>query len=143
MKELLDGLEFWTSHSYIELCNIALARLTLLNGRRGGETGRLLIEEGKDAEDNKWIDRQRYDVLNEGEKMLVDTLKITYLAGKGNRHIVSLVIPNDTVPALRKLSDPVIRMKAGVSVCNLFLFASTQNSEYDTSGWLAFILNYN
>ena len=73
--------------------------------------------------------------------MLVDALKITYLAGKGNRHIVSLVIPNDTVPALRKLSDPVIRMKAGVSVCNLFLFASTQNSEYDTSGWYAFVLN--
>lgn len=137
MKELLETFEFFSSHSFIELRNNALTRLTLLNGRRGGEVGRLLLNEWHEAENNSWIDPQRKESLGEGEKMLVNAMKITYMAGKGNRHVVSLLIPEDTVPALRQLSDKKIREDSGVSPSNQFVFASTQLSEYDASGWHA------
>ena len=138
MKDLLSVFELWTSHTFIELRNSTLTRLTLLNGRRGGEVGRLLLSEWKEAEENNWIDSQRYKQLSKGEKMLVDAMKITYMAGKGNRHVVSLLIPEDTVPALRKLTDMNVRKACGVSNNNKFVFASTQLSDYDASGWHAF-----
>jgi len=137
MSALLNEFEFWSSQSFIELRNNALTRLTLLNGRRGGETGRLLISEWRDADEDQWIDKQRMDNLSAADKILVNSLKITYMAGKGNRHIVSLLIPEDTVPALRMLADPKAREKAGVSASNAFMFASTQLSEFDASGWHA------
>ena len=138
MNEVLDEFELWTAASFVELRNNALTRLTLMNGRRGGEVGRLLISEWKEAESDNWLDPQRLNHLNEGEKMLVNAMKITYMAGKGNRHVVSLLIPKDTVPALRKLADMKVREESGVANSNKFVFASTQYSNYDGSGWHAF-----
>ena len=47
------------------------------------------------------------------------------------------MIPKDSVEAMRKLADPVIRKEAGVLENNIFLFASTQMSELNVSGWHA------
>ena len=135
MDELTDNFEFWTAHSFIRLRNVVLTRLTLLNGRRGGEIGRLLIREWREAENNVWIDKQRLNDLTDAEMMLVDNLKISYMSGKGNRHIVSVMFPKDTVCALNKLADPKLRSNAGVAERNEFLFPSTQNSELNVSGW--------
>ena len=43
--------------------------------------------------------------------MLVDSL----MSGKGNRHIVSLLIPADTVTVMKKLADFKVCEAAGVT----------------------------
>ena len=55
MKEICGNYHFDDAHSYIELRNAASARLTLLNGCRGGEPCRLLLDDWKDAESNACI----------------------------------------------------------------------------------------
>ena len=52
IQNLVSEYQFWTSHSFVELCNIVCTRLTLLNARRGGETSRLEI--WKEAENDGW-----------------------------------------------------------------------------------------
>ena len=47
------------------------------------------------------------------------------------------MILKDSVEAMRKLADPVIRKEAGVLENNIFLFASTQMSELNVFGWHA------
>ena len=137
MKEMCSDFYFWTSHSFVELRNIICTRLTLINGRRGGETGRLLLSEWREAERDGWIDAQRFDSLNEEDKALVKALKITYMAGKGNRHLVSILIPDDTMAAMKKIANPEVRKGANVLQMNEFLFASTKMSEVHVSGWHA------
>ena len=124
-------------HSFLALRNSTMLHLSLLNARRGGEVGRLLIEEWKEAEADGWIDHQRLQKMDQDEQILVKSLKIAYLAGKGNKHIVSLIIPNDTVDAMRFLSREDVRESAGVFKDNPFVFASTQLSDVQFSGWHA------
>jgi len=57
-------------------------------------------------------------------------MKMAYIAGKGNHHLVSLLIPNATVSSL-------VRNLSNVEVTNKFLFASTQRSCEYFSGWHA------
>lgn len=95
LEELCCSFEYWTSQAFIELRNLVMTRLTLLNGRRGGEVGRLLLDEWKDGENNGWIDQQHLKKLPPSEQLLVEQMKMIYLSGKGNRHLVSLLIPED------------------------------------------------
>ena len=137
LKELCSEFTYWTSSTFVEVRNLAMTRLTLLNARRGGEAGRLQIEDWEEAEKDGWIDKQRLNKLSEADQMLVRSLKIAFQAGKGNSHLVSLLIPNDSAPALRKLSDKDARAASGVLKDNTFVFASTQQSELNFSGWHA------
>ena len=106
-----------------------MTRLTLLNARRGGEVGRLQINDWIEAEQDGWIDKQRLESLSESDKILVKSMKIAYQTGKENRHLVSLLIPDDTVKATKMLSDPNMRRESNVLESNTFVFASTQLSE--------------
>ena len=72
--------------------------------------------------------------MEQNEEILVKSLKIAYLAGQGNRHIVSLIIPNDTVDAMPLLSRDHVRKSARVLKDNPFVFASTQLSDVKFSG---------
>ncbi|MEO0685885.1 MAG: hypothetical protein AAFY76_12775 [Cyanobacteria bacterium J06649_11] len=135
--EFSSDYSFWTPSSFVELRNAAMSRLTLLNARRGGEVGRLTLEDWKEALNDGWINNQRIESLTEAEKMLVKSFKLAYQSGKGNRHLVSLLIPQDTVPQLEILSDEKIREISGVLKENQFVFASTQGSELNFSGWHA------
>ncbi len=137
IEEIANEFTLWTASTFIELRNITMVRLTLLNARRGGEVGRLLISEWEEAEKDGWIDHQRLQNVSAADKVLVNSLKIAYLAGKGNKHIVSLIIPNDAAKAMRYLSKSHIREIAGVAKNNTFLFASTQLSDVQFSGWHA------
>ena len=137
MKELCQEYLFWCPSSFIELRNLTMSRLTLWNGRRGGETGRLQIQEWREGLSDGWIDKQRTKDLSEADQILVKSMKIVYQIGKGNRHLVSLLIPDDTVPSLNKLSNNDYRKQAGVSETNIFVFASTQQSDLNFSGWHA------
>lgn len=65
------------------------------------------------------------------------SMKMVYLNGKGNHHMVSIFIPNDTIVAMTKLSDTEIRDRCGVLHTNQFVFASTKHSSLNFSGWHA------
>ena len=136
MKTLTaDIFTICTTSEYVLLRDSACSRLTLLNGRRGGEPAYLTISEWKDAIGNKWIDQQRIDELDELDQQLVSKLKVTYLTGKGNNHLVPLLLPEDTLPALEKLANKEVREQAGIKADNNYLFASTRNSDDHVSGW--------
>lgn len=138
MRQLCDDFEFeYPPAQFRELRNVTMTRLTLLNGRRGGETARFLIRQWQEAQSDGWIDAQRIKQLPEPDKLLVKANKMAYMSGKGNKHVVSLIIPADSVPAMVKLADPTFRKAAGVAPDNSFLFASTQLSDLNYSGWHA------
>lgn len=137
MNALCDDFNYWTSSNFIELRNVTMTRLTLLNARRGGEVGRLQLVDWDEAKKDGWIDSQRLEQLTEADKLLVKSVKMAYMTGKGNHHIVPLIIPNDTIISLDKLADKETRKVSGVSAKNPFLFASTQHSDINFSGWHA------
>lgn len=74
-KYASDPFHIWDVHSFKELRDATCTRLTLYNGRRGGEPARLSIREWKEAESGSWVDKQR---VNTESKTL-----ITYQSGKG------------------------------------------------------------
>nr|XP_047135056.1 uncharacterized protein LOC124812431 isoform X17 [Hydra vulgaris] len=135
MKLLCDDYEFHDLHSYVKLRNCACARLTLLCGRRGGEPARMLLTDWNQAYNNEWIDSQRVYKLGKLENFLIKTMKIAYMTGKGNNHLVPVLIPQDTVDAIIKIASNEFREQAGVSPQNKFLFASAQDSDAHISGW--------
>ena len=100
LKLLSDGYAFPSPHTFVELLNLALTRLTFLNAQRGGEAGRLQTDEWLEVEQGGWIDKQCLANLSPADKMLFKAMKIAYQMGKGNKHIVSLLVPQDTAPAL-------------------------------------------
>ena len=130
-----DPFELWDSNRYVTLRDCACTRLTLLNARRGGEAARLTIEEWKDAQNDKWIDKQRLKDLADMDQALIKSLKVTYITGKGNNHLVPIIFPQDTVVALDALADTEVRKNSGINDQNYYLFASTRNSEDHISGW--------
>lgn len=109
MIQLLEEYHFWTMHNYIELRNITATRLTLPCGRRGSELCRILLNKWKEADSDLWTDQQRLKALRPSAVMLVKHLKITYMAGKGNRYLVPILLQPGTVPSLKKLAGPEVQ----------------------------------
>ena len=62
---------------------------------------------------------------------------IMYQTGKGVNHLVPVIVPDDTVASVHKISDPVLRKDCSVSEANCYLFPSTGNSDSNVSGWHA------
>lgn len=118
-----DQFEFIDHKKYVLLRNSACCRLTLLNARRGGEAARLLITGYEDGKKDKWIDKQRLFQLDELELELVKTTKVCYQMGKGNKKLVPLLIPNDTLSAVDLLTDLGICEGVGICKKNNFVFA--------------------
>ena len=135
MRTMSNEYEFDDLHTYVSLRNSACARLTWLCGRRGGEPARLTIQDWLQAERNEWIDLQRMKDLDELDRVLVKSLKISFMTGKGNNHLVPILIPEDTISAIRKVASKELRELAGVSPENQFLFARVKGSEGHVSGW--------
>jgi len=137
MKVLLnDSYLHWTSSEYSELRNLVVSRLTLFNARRGGEPARLQIQDWKDCCDDVWIDPARVDTLSDIEKTLFQKTKLMYQTGKGN-HIVPVLVPNDTIDAVYKLSNLEVRNASSILSSNQYLFPSTHLSAEHVSGWHA------
>ena len=113
-----------------------MPRLTLLNARRRREAGRLQIEEWEDTYKDGWIDAQRLKI-SEDDQLLVKSMKIAYQAGKGDNHLVPLLILVHLVESMNKLINKGVRREARVSKGNDFVFASTGNSDLNFSGWHA------
>lgn len=106
--------------------------------KKRGEPSRLRLAEWKDAKNNAWITTEEIDKLHYPlDKLLAKDLKVAYQTGKGNRHLVQVLMPQDTLMPLKKLADEDTRSMAGIAKENPYLFASTQNSDYEVSGWHA------
>jgi len=132
--------EMWDIHSYSELRDLTVSRLTLFNARRGGEPARLLLSEWKDADNDNWLRRsgpQSADSESgDSELQMFHDMKITYQSGKGNNHLVPVLIPSDLMKAMKILSDISVREMSGVRSNNIYMFASTQSDSH-VSGWHA------
>jgi hypothetical protein len=133
---LEDPYKVWNGHDYIELRDLTVSRLTLFNARRGGEPARMFISEWKDAENSSWLDKRRV-LHNDPDRNFFEDMKVTFQTGKGNNHLVPVLIPQDLVKAMQTLTDTSVRSSSSVQDRNVFIFPSTQNSESHVSGWHA------
>ena len=133
-----DPFLHWTSSEFVELRDLVCSRLTLFNVRRGGEPARLRATDWQDACNGVWIDRSRQTEIPAEEKALMDDQSlIMYQTGKGINHLVPVIVPSDTIDALKKLNDQELRMSSGIREDNPYLFPSTLQSEGHVSGWHA------
>lgn len=60
---LTDKFFFWSNVEFVERCDIACARLTLFNARRGGEPAQLQICHWVDSCNKVWFDQNRINTL--------------------------------------------------------------------------------
>jgi len=122
--------------TFVALRDALCARITLCNARRGGEPSRLKISQWSDALQKRWIDKESILGLEEWERGLFDTLLVCYMTGKGN-HLVPVLIPDDCVPGMKVITDPVTRKDVGVLPPseNNYIFANTEKSVYHVTGW--------
>lgn len=129
----------WSATEFVELRDLTVSRLTLFNARRGGEPARMTISEWREAETNVWLKKNisSKDASDEVERMLFNDMKLTYQSGKGNNHLVPVLIPVDTIAAMQKLGDEAVRDSATVLHNNSYMFPSTHSSDEHVSGWHA------
>ena len=126
-----------SSKDYTLLRDLSVSRLTMFNFRRGGEPARLRIEDWTDAKKGVWVNQNHVQKMNPEEKELFSEMKIIYQTGKGNDHLVPVLVPLDMVMALDLLCDPDIRRATGVQQPNPYLFPGKQQSSEHCSGWHA------
>ena len=119
------------SVEYVRLRTLLVTRLTLYNGRRGGEPARLLLKEWEDAKTNAWINTNM--VVDDAEQKLVQNCKIACQSGKNPSKLVSVHIPEDCVTGVFKLTEE--RQNAGINPRNPYLFPATQHSMGHAEGW--------
>ena len=120
--------------SFVHLRNMACSRLTLFNARRGGEPSRMTMDQW--IKRDQWLLKGTVDALAEDEKRLFSKMAITYMTGKGN-HLVSCLVPKDTIQAMDLLCHEGVRRSAGVATGNKFLFPNTEDSLHHLDGWHA------
>lgn len=116
---------------FIEVRDAACARLTIYNGRRGGEPARLYIYQWKEAVDGIWIRPAARDLYKEE---LESGNRITFQEGKGNK-LVPIFIPPDLVAAISFLCSDEARNALDVPDSNKYVFPSIKGSENHISGW--------
>jgi len=145
--ELVDNLKkYWSAvttkasfamelpeNVFCSVRDAACARLTIYNGRRGGEPARLFIYQWLEAINGVWL---REKVRDSYKHEIETGNHITYKEGKGNRQ-VPVFIPPDLVDALRFLCSVEVRKESRVSLQNKYVFPSTHMSDNHVSGWHA------
>lgn len=128
-----DQLLFWTSDEFIELRSLLVCRLTLYNGRRGGEPARLLLQEWIDADNSTWITPAMIEtIVDPVEKALVGKFRLAYQRGKGSRKMVPILIPLSAVSGIQKLVDK--RSSCNISTNNPYLFATVKSVDGHATG---------
>ena len=123
------------SPAFTLLRDLALCRLTLFNFRRGGEPARLALSDWSDARHDMWIDQARVKKMAPVEQEMFANLKVMYQTGKGNDHLVPVLVPTDVAPALCLLAQPDNRKAVGVSKDNPFLFPVVHAGSDHCSGY--------
>ena len=72
--------ETMDSTYYVELRNLTASRLTLFNGRRGGEATRLKIEHW--LKRKQWIKKDQREALDEDERSFFTDIEIMFSTGE-------------------------------------------------------------
>ena len=90
IKWLTDKLTLFTTSEFVELRDDVLSRLIILNGRRDGEPSRLSIEQWQAAKNDEWINKNQLSFLDDFDKALIESLKVTYITGKGATIVVKI-----------------------------------------------------
>jgi len=81
--------------------------VSCFNYLQGGEPARLKLSHWHDACNKVWFDQSRIQEMTSKEQQPFHKSYIMYEEGKGINHHVPVIVPDDTVAALHKLSDPV------------------------------------
>jgi integrase len=126
-------------HKYKDISELINTRVTLFNGRRGGEPSRMLLSQLRDAENDLWVPEINPNIKDPLEQHLLTTTKIAYMGGKGKgkNSLVSVLLPEDTMKGLRILADEQCRKDAGINPQNPYVFPLTENSLGNRCGWKA------
>ena len=66
---------------------------------------------------------------------MIQKLKITYQGGKGNNHLVPILVPTDCFKGMKVLCDRSVRISVGILEANQYAFPSTGKSDRHVSGW--------
>ena len=124
---LTDPYYLCDKKDYVTLRDVTVSRLTIFNVRRGGEPSRLMISEWHDTENGAWLGNTFVSTMpDHTDRSRLAKDNIAYQGGKGNNHLVSIVIPLDTVVAMKVLGDEVVRESAGILPCNRYMFPYSQ-----------------
>ena len=135
LKSLTSSHDELSCSNFLLLRDLAVCRLTLFNFRRGGEPARLRIADWVDAQNDVWLDKTRIKKMHPVEQELFSSLKVIYQTGKGNDHLVPVLVPVDVAAALCLLSRPSHRKAVGVRDDNVYLFPVVHADEGHCSGW--------
>jgi len=84
-----------------------------------------------------WVDQNTVLKLGQVEKQLLGHMKVTFQAGKGNNHLVPVLIPDNTAEALQQLLDVERRKEYIVQKGNSYLFPCIYGSHNHVNGWHA------
>ena len=82
-----------------------------------------------------WVDQNTVLKLGQVEKQLLGHMKVTFQAGKGNNHLVPVLIPDNTAEALQQLLDVERRKECVVQEGNSYLFPCIYGSHNHLNGW--------
>ena len=124
-----------SSGNFTLLRDLLVSRLTMFNFRRGGEPARLHITDWQDAKRGVWVNQDNVKKMRLEERKLFSSMKIIYQTGKGNNHLVPVLVPVDAVKALDVLCDPAVRSSVGILEGNEYLFPGAKLSADHCSGW--------
>ena len=116
---------------FVSVRDALCARLTIYNGRRGGEPARLFLYQWHEALAGVWL---RPETREKYKQEIYTASRITFQEGKGNK-MVPVFIPSDCVPAMEFLSSVEVRESSGVDKQNIYMFPSTNHSDNHVSGW--------
>ena len=116
---------------YVHVRKVILARVTMLNARRGSEVCRLQMKDYEER--NTWIEK-KIGHLSDEEQQLLQKYSVCYVMGKGNSLVPVLLAKSDEV-ALDLLVDIDIRISSGVDMGNDYVFANTAGSHDSITGY--------
>jgi integrase len=134
IQDNLHGLaeeENMSLYNFNRLRAMLVTRITLFNGRRGGECARMRLSDWEKSENKTWVDVERVTKMAPHEEALINTFQLAYISGKGKR-IVPVLLPNDCLPAIRKLVS--LRQQLEIHPSNLFLFPAGRHSKEHVPG---------
>ena len=136
IQTLSDNFAITDKHSFVQLRDALVCRITLFNARRGGEPCRLKLSAWHDALSNRWVNKSQVEELMAEEKELFKDMLVAYQPGKGN-HLVPVLFPKDCIKGMEIMTDKDIRKEVGVNTANDYVFPNTEMSYYHVSGWAA------
>ena len=95
----------------------------------------LALSDWSDARHDLWIDQARVKKMAPVEQEMFANLKVMYQTGKGNDHLVPVLVPTDVAPALCLLAQPDNRKAVDVLKDSPFLFPVVHAGSDHCSGY--------